>query len=331
MRMPTRRALIASVALLLSACPAGAQEPASAASPEATDEELIAKGVALRKEGQDAEALAVFERAYAVRATPRAVVQMALAHQALAHWREAEHGLIAGLRESDDPWIARHRTHIEESLAAIQEHLAALEVESNLAGAELWIRGVPWGRLPLDRPVRVEAGDVIVEVRAPGYAPVQQTLHVEPKSHVHAAFTLVSQLAPIAYPTGQRPATDRSDAGRPTFGTRRLAWITLGSAGAFALVGIAGLVTREWEAQIWNDDTQCAPPPGRSRSDRCGTNRDIGGAAQTIAIAAFAGSGVAVVVSGALFLRSSRAASVPTTGLVGCGIGGPGFVCSGAF
>jgi hypothetical protein len=331
MRIPTRHALIASVVLLLSACPAGAQEPPSAASPEPTDEELIAKGVALRKDGQDAEALAVFERAYALRATPHAVVQMALAHQALAHWREAERGLIAGLHASDDPWVARHRTHLEESLAAIQEHLASLEVESNIAGAELWIGGVLGGHLPLDRPLRVEAGDVIVQVRAPGYALVQQTLHVEAKSQVHVAFTLVSQLAPIASPTGQRSVTDHSGAGRPTFGTRKLAWIALGSAGGFGLVGVAGLVTREWEAQIWNDDTQCAPPPGHSRSDRCGTNRDIGTAAQTIAIAAFAGSAVAAVVSGMLFLGSSRAAAVPTTGVVDCGIGGPGFVCAGAF
>jgi hypothetical protein len=331
MRMPTRRALIASVVLLLSACPAGAQEPSSATSPGPTDEELITKGVALRKDGQDAEALVVFERAYALHATPRAVVQMALAHQALGQWREAERGLIAGLRESDDPWIARHRTHLEESLATIQEHLASLEVESSIAGAELWIGGVLWGRLPLDRPMRVEAGDVTVQVRAPGYAPVQQTLHVEAKSHVHAAFTLVSRSGPMASPTGQPSVAYLSGAARPVLGTRKLAWISLGSAGGFALVGIAGLVTREWEAQIWNDDTQCAPPPGHSRSDRCGTNRDIGTAAQTIAIVAFAVSGVAAVVSGAFFLGSSRATAVPTAGVVGCGIDGPGFVCAGAF
>src|SRR4030081_1347046 len=96
-RTPSRRALVVGVLFLSTPSIALAQQPPNTATREPTDEALIAQGVALRKEGQDADALAVFERAYALHPSSRAVVQIALAHQALAHWREAERGLIAAL------------------------------------------------------------------------------------------------------------------------------------------------------------------------------------------------------------------------------------------
>jgi hypothetical protein len=146
MRTLTWDAIAASFVILAVPCGAQAQLP-NGHSQEPTEEDLIAIGIHLRKEGRDAEALGTFERAYAQHPSPRAAAQMALAHHALAQWREAERGLVAALDSREDPWIARNRVYLEESLTVVQAHLAWLEVDSNVAGAEVWVDGAPRGRL----------------------------------------------------------------------------------------------------------------------------------------------------------------------------------------
>jgi hypothetical protein len=326
-----RCALLASFAVLRSPGTAWAQSPDSAAQ-EPTAEDLIAKGIDLRKQGHDAEALATFERAYARQASPRAAAQIALAHHALAQWREAERGLFEALRNGDDPWVVRNRLYLEESLAVVQAHLAWLEVVSNVAGAEVWMDRELCGRLPLEQPLRIVAGEVAIEVRAAGYAAMNRTLQIAANSHMKAVFTF-EMPEPAFSPrvSGETSPIPRAPVRRTTSATRTAGWITLGGAGVLALVGIGGAVTRELEAEIWSDD-RCAPTPGQpSRYARCGTNRDIGMTAQTIAIAAFVGAGVAGAVSGILLLRSAGSTAASTTGPVQCRMAGTLLACDGAF
>ncbi len=306
-------------------------DPGSAAAHELTDDELIASGIDLRKQGRDAEALAMFEQAYAKHASPRAVAQIALAHHALAQWREAERGLIDGLRSTDDAWIERNLAYLEESLRVVQAHLAWLDVESDVVGAEVWVGGELSGRLPLAEPLRIVAGDVAVEVRATGYATMGRTLQVTASARVLSVFAFGAVPVPERPAPQEAPALPRLPAGLTNSRSRTAAWATLAGAGALGVVGIGGLVTREVEADIWNDDSKCLPPPGQSRYSRCGANRDIGLAAQTIAIGAFVGAGLAAAVSGVLLLRIPRSAPAPATGTAGCFVVGPGFECRGAF
>jgi hypothetical protein len=305
---------------------ANAQQPASESGLTETDDELMVRGVELRKQGRDAEALVTFERAYALRPTPRAVAQIALAQQALARWRDAERGLLDVLGNADDAWVARQRIHLEESLAAVRARLAWLEVEGDIAGAEVWVSGELCGWLPLDRPVRVVAGDLSVEVRAHGHAPIQRTVHVDPTSQVHQVFTFMEHQT-----VGLHASADSvlPVAVRGTSAPKTAGWVTLGSAGGLLLVGVAGLVTREWEARIYDDDSTCGPSSGMSRSMRCGTNRNIGMAAQTIAIVAFVGAGVAASAAGVVLLGNRPQA--PKTGFIGCGLAGIGMACNAAF
>ena len=116
MRMPTWHAMVANLAIV--ATPGNARAaPPNGPSQELTEEDLIALGIHLRKEGRDAEALGTFERAYAQHPSPRAAAQVALAHHALAQWREAERGLLEALDRPEDPWVARNRVYLQESLA----------------------------------------------------------------------------------------------------------------------------------------------------------------------------------------------------------------------
>jgi hypothetical protein len=191
------------------------------------------------------------------------------------------------------------------------------------------VGGELYGRLPLAAPLRVVAGEVGVQVRAPGYLATERTLQVAGNSRVHTAFTFVVQPAPEPRTNGAASSPPDALVVHPTSPRRTAGWITLGGAGALVLIGVGGVVTREWEAQIWNGN-QCAPP-GQSRSAVCGTNRDIGTAAQTITIGAFVGAGVAGAVSAVLLLGSPRSAAVPTTARVSCRGAGLGFACGGAF
>lgn len=112
-----RSAALCAVLFLSWVAPAAAQEDADS---------LIHRGVEMRRQGHDAEALDTFTRALAIQASPRALAQVALAEQALGQWVAAESRLVAALANEDDPWIAGNREPLEAALATIRRHLAAI-------------------------------------------------------------------------------------------------------------------------------------------------------------------------------------------------------------
>jgi hypothetical protein len=292
----------------------------------------VAQGVALRKQGRDAEALALFERAYGQHPSARTLAQIALAEQALARWVDAERAFIEALRNQDDPWIEAHRTQLHGSLGYVQGHVGSLAIASNVAGGQVFVDGGLVGALPLPAPLRVAAGDALLEVRAAGFAPVQRRVHVDAGGIADETFTFVAPASAGSTPSdgGPRAGIVAGSAGPPPTATATAGWITLAGAGALLLVGAGGLVTRDLEASIYNDNAQCGPQPGQSRSDRCGTNRNIGEAAQTVAIVGFAGAGAAAIASGVYFLVRPRSPGARGA-LLECGGVGSALICRGSF
>jgi hypothetical protein len=215
-----RPALVIGLVLVTIA----AATPARAQAPDAN--ELTKRGLALRRARRDAEALEEFRRAYAVDPTPRTLAQIALAEQALGRWVDAETDLRAALRAGGDPWIVSNRRVLDAGLSAIREHLGSLDVEADVAGADLWVNGSRVGPLPLAAPLRVEAGSVIVEVRAEGYAPARRMTSVDPggsaresvhlvplvppaplgEAHVPPSSREAPSVAPLSPPPGQSPS-----------------------------------------------------------------------------------------------------------------------------
>ena len=156
-------------------------------------------------------------------------------------------------------------------------------------------------------------------------------MQVPANSRMNVAFTFVVQPSSEPRPNAEASPISSAPVGHPSSARRTAGWITLAGAGAIALVGIGGLVTREGEATIWNDDSQCGPTSGESRYARCGTNRDIGSAAQAVAVAAFVGAAISGTVSGVLLFGSSGPAAGRTARHVDCRVAGSGFACGGAF
>lgn len=195
---------------------------------------LIEEGVTLRERGQDDEALARFRRAYERAPTPQALVQIALAEQALGRWVDAHAHLTEALRAGNDPWIAERRAVLEGALQQIQSRVGRLDLRDGVDGAQVFINGAEAGTLPLTEPLTVPTGTVVLEVRAPGYVTLRRTLELRPGG-------LARERVPLVPEGESRPAEAESGAGASDAGTNisPIGPIVLG-AGVLTL-GVAGV------------------------------------------------------------------------------------------
>jgi hypothetical protein len=298
----------------------------------AESEAHIQRGVELRRAGKNGEALGEFQRAYALEATPRARVQIALALQALGDWLGAERGLEEGLQRADDPWIAQYRDALEGALATVRAHLGRLFVEVNAAQGELLLNGVRVHTLPLAESIRVLAGDLEVEARAPGYEPARKTVHVEPGAELRETVQLEVSPPPAA-PHGQ-PSVPLEASPASAFLSRPrrplAGYLILGGAGALVAGGIVAWRVRENAVGTYNNNTICLLPNGLTRGQQCGSYANTANGALGVEIGAYVGAAIAAGV-GAWFVWAPARRTAGTSALL-CGPAGRfGLSCEGRF
>ena len=118
----------------------------------------VRDGVALRRQGRDVEALALFRDVVARCPQPRVRVQLAWAEQAVGRWIDAERDLRAALAGQGDAWVEQRRARLELDLAHIREHLGQLQITGGVAGAEVLLDGVVVATLPMAGPVSAVVG-----------------------------------------------------------------------------------------------------------------------------------------------------------------------------
>lgn len=298
-------------------------------------ESMVREGLDLRRQRQDAEALAVLERALVLDPSARTRAQVALAEQALGLWVEAERDLTTALAAANDPWFGQHHGALELALQTIRTHLSTLEVATNLAGAQLRINGASVGVLPVASPQRVTAGKALIEVQAPDGRIRTTAIEVTPQSYVRERLDFPTieaasrRVLETPAPGLRSSATVRSNAPfRGTPDLRTGAWIATGSAVALLLgAGVATLV-QNTDAAVYNDDSRCFYG-GLSRDQRCGGYGGAARIAQILAIAQFEAAAVAVGLSVVLFSLAPTPSRPPIYGLR-CGVG-VRIACSGFF
>jgi hypothetical protein len=301
---------------------------------DAESDALIARGVNLREQGHDREALELFERAQALSPTPRATAQIALAQQALGRWVQAEAGLVGALAASSDPWIARNRAPLERALDTVRAQLAWLEVDGSVPGAEVWVAGERVGTLPLPGPVRVAAGVQVVELRAAGHQSAVRRVEVRAGEHARESLVLLPVAAPtvpggVATAQGAEPTV----AGSTARTSNTAAWITLGAGAALVAGGVVAHVVRQQDAAIYNDDSRCLAP-GLTRDQVCGSYRSTVDTTTALAILGYSLGGAALAVSGYLFWRASASAPGPGAHVASaprCALAAWGVACSVGF
>lgn len=200
----------ARAALLLAL--ASAPGPAlGQGDPTAQEEALVREGVELRRQGRDEDAVAVLRRAYALRGSPRATGQLALAEQSLGRWVRAEFLLRNALRAEDDPWVARNRDVLTGALTVAEQHLATVEVLGGVDGSELRVDDERVGTLPTDRSLRVAAGSARVSCVSPEGVVTTRVLELAPRGVGRVSFPTPALVlaAPLAPPRAREVLAPR--------------------------------------------------------------------------------------------------------------------------
>jgi tetratricopeptide (TPR) repeat protein len=200
----------ASLLLVVLVGTTTALPPPAIAAPPDEAEQLIARGIELRKKGQHFDAEAYFQRAYRLGRTPRASAQLGLVEHALSRWVEAERHLGEALAADRDPWIKKVRATLESSLATVRANVGQIEIRGEPAGAEILLNGALVGKLPLAAPVHASKGYADVEARAAGYATSKRTVTVEGGGFQPLFIALVKDDPVPAPRAAGTPATDRN-------------------------------------------------------------------------------------------------------------------------
>lgn len=170
---------LATVVMLIGVA-AGQQSSAqtSGESRQQADRHM-ARGVELRSQGRDEDALPELQRSYDLNPDPRAAAQLGLVHQALGHWLDAEARLREALASDSDAWVRRNRRTLDTAHSVALQRIGVLTLSGAPAGAEVVLNGRSVGTLPLREPLRTLAGTVTLELRAPGYYPEVRRVTVQ--------------------------------------------------------------------------------------------------------------------------------------------------------
>lgn len=214
---------------LLAQAPATLDAPGAAPS-ESPREALIDRGIALREQARDEEALRVFQQAFALGRDGRVLAQIAFAEQAMGRWADAYLHLTASLAERADPWVEEHRALLASELQKVAQSVGRLDVRTNVAVAKLTVDGKEVGITPLSEPLIVTAGSVVVSAQASGYLPT--TRHVT----IYAGALSRTELVLVPEPTVARAAS--SERGRRV--VRNPAWLYVAGAGALTALSSIG-------------------------------------------------------------------------------------------
>jgi hypothetical protein len=278
---------------VLMLCLGAVPRPALADEPVA---KLVSRGLELRRERRDSEALALFQSAFAASATPMILAQIALAEQALGRWLPAEQHLTSAL-STHDKWVERNRVALERALGLIQSHLSWLVVTTNVESAQLWlgdrdlgtVRAAPW---------RVTSGTHELSLRlTDGRSTVRSVnLAAGEREHFHIEFSQPSPSTPCKTSGAQAARVPSSKIEHQASTRQTLAYASAAlSVGALAGAVTASLLRLDY-ANRYNSEA-CAP----DRSQQCAPYREVADTLGTVAVVGYVVAGAAALGSVALF------------------------------
>jgi hypothetical protein len=170
---------------------------AHAAEPTADD--LIVRGLELRRAAKPGDALEMFQRAHALAPSPRTLGQMALVETSLQRWIDAEAHVMAALITPGNVWVRKNRMFLDQALVLCRRHIGELVV-TGPNGTDVAIDNMRLGRLPFVHPARLAEGRAVLTANNPGFKNFSKTVTIAGGARVSVAIVLdpIEQRAAVA-------------------------------------------------------------------------------------------------------------------------------------
>lgn len=310
------------------------------AAESAEVEALLERGIELRRQGSDEEALSVFLQAETkAPRSVRAMLHVATAAQAAGKWVMAAAYLKKVSRYGNDPYYRRYRDSIAQVERAIAQRVGEFIAVGGPDGAKVVLDGRPIGTLPMASGVAMEAGTYTVEITLDGFYPLTRSVGISGGSLAREVVRLVE------LPEEEKRALARGAFGPPPEWYES-SWLTWTLAGVGVLGGAASgvaYVLREEEAKEWNDPELCLNPSNgglATRREVCGGVRsDI----RTLDAVMVAGGATAVAFGGMALAQwlatspssdledSAKKKNAKSLASLSCAPGVASFMCQGSF
>jgi PEGA domain-containing protein len=333
--------------MILSAV--SATTPAHAAE-DAVTEALIQRGIQLRRNNADEEALAVFLEAEKQDPTSvRVLLHVVTAAQAAGKWLLADSYMRKVSALDNDPYYQRHADAIDVVRRSIAARVGSFQAQGGPDGASVRLDGQLVGTLPMTNPASVEAGSYLMEVHKPGFYRLRRNVNISGGVLTREPVELNRAVArgDVAAAGGNAGGGTDGEVGleRPHawWESPAVGWSLVGVGVASGVASGISFAVREDRVNQWNDDS-CIPErdPDSTRGSNCGSTRDQANTARSIGIVtaivgvAFTGAGIThLLATGG---SSDTASSGPVAkkrdaGLAveGCDAGFLTFACRGSF
>lgn len=323
-------------------------QPAAAAE-DAVVEALIQRGIQLRKNNADEQALAVFLEAEKQDPTSvRVLLHVVTAAQAAGKWLLADSYMRKVSSLQDDPYYQRHADAIEVVRRSIAARVGTFQVQGGPEGATVRLDGQLVGTLPMTVPASIEAGAYSMEVHKPGFYRLRRNITInggvltrEPVELNRAVVRGdVAGDASAGAVGGSGSAGVGTEPGERTWWhSPAVGWTLVGLGVASGAGSAIAFITRENKVESWNDNDSCldSQNPDSTRADECGSLKDEAETAQTIGIVtaiagvAFTGLGIThLLTAGSSPARAEPDANAGLK-LTSCGAGFLSIACHGSF
>jgi len=292
------------ICLSLSIAGVALAEPASLS--ETAIQDRIQQGIALRRAGKDAEALALFlDLEKRAPESVRVLLHVTAAAHANGKWLLAYEYLQKASNFQQDAYYQRHRSEIKAMEDLVLQHVGQLRVMGSPDGAEVVLNGEPVGTLPMKAARVLEVGSYELTVRKPGYYLLQRPVTISGGATLTQEAVELRELDRTSEPTlttardAQRVPQKVPMSGPAPAPRRWLTWTLAGVGVVGAATGAVALAVHENEASHWNSDSRCLSGT-QSREETCGSVRDRAELAQKVAIV---GAGVGATFGAAALVH----------------------------
>jgi tetratricopeptide (TPR) repeat protein len=279
-----RYVLVVSLQFVLITA-ANAEEPTTPAQSEASSR--FERGVELYADGALDAALAEFERAYQLTMDYRVLYNVGRVQMERHRYVEAIDALERYLGGSD---IAEsRREQVQADIAKLRARIGQLWVQSNVAGAELFVNGTSRGTLPLSGPIALNPGPCDVRVEKAGYTSTGQSLTIAGGDAPRVTLQMMPSAPVVSSPNSSSlPSTPKARYNYTPF------WISAASAAALGGgAAVMGVLTLQKQNEL---EAELADPPSNADAVEAMRNEGKVMAAITdgLAIGAIVAGGIGV-------------------------------------